>query len=161
VIIRDECNTDVGAIRRVIEAAFGRCAEADLVDRLRVDGDSILSLIAVKEGDLVGHVMFSKMSAPFPALSLAPVSVAPEFQRLGVGSRLIRAGLERAEHSGWKCIFVLGNPAYYTRFGFSASLAHGFSSPYAGTHFMARDLGSGIQILSGELEHAPAFQILG
>jgi len=98
--IRDEEAKDVAAIHAVVRAAFGQPAEADLVDQLRADGDSIISLVAVDDGNVVGHVLFSKMSAPFRALALAPVSVSTERQNAGIGSRLIRAGPERAELDG-------------------------------------------------------------
>ena len=160
MIIRDESASDVKAIRHVVESAFGRTAEADLVDRLRADGDAVISLVAVDDDRVVGHVLFSKMVAQFPALGLAPVSVAQAHQRLGVGRQLIGAGIERAAKAGWACVFVLGDPAYYTRFGFDAALASGFKSPYAGSHFMALALGLNLPATTGVVEHAPAFKSL-
>jgi predicted GNAT family acetyltransferase len=76
------------------------------------------------------------MQAPFRALALAPVSVAPERQKAGIGSALVRSAVERARQAGWEAVFVLGDPAYYGRFGFDAHRAAGFSTPYAGEHFM-------------------------
>jgi len=84
MLIRDEEPGDLPAIRAVVEAAFGQRQEADLVDRLRADGDGVLSLVAVDGGKVVGHVLFSEMTAPFRALALAPVSVVPERQRSGI-----------------------------------------------------------------------------
>ena len=161
MIIRDESPSDVKAIRHVIESAFGRTAEADLVDRLQADGDAVISLVAVDDDRLIGHVLFSKMEAQFPALGLAPVSVAPVRQRLGFGRQLISAGIERAAKTGWACVFVLGDPAYYTRFGFDATLASGFKSPYAGSYFMALALGLGLSATTGVVEYAPAFKGIG
>jgi putative acetyltransferase len=100
------------------------------------------------------------MAAPFPALGLAPLSVAPVHQRLGVGRQLIGAGIERAAKGGWACVFVLGDPAYYTRFGFDAALASGFKSPYAGSYFMALALGLNLPATTGVVEYAPAFKSL-
>ena len=96
MLIRDEQPADAAALHALTVAAFGRAAEADLVDALRRDGDGVISLVAVAEGAVVGHVLLSRMSAPFRALGLAPVSVAPGRQRAGLGSRLIRAALDRA-----------------------------------------------------------------
>jgi putative acetyltransferase len=116
--IRDEKPEDAAAIRAVVEAAFPQPAEADLVDQLRADGDSVISLVAVDDGKVVGHIVFSKLTAPFRALGLAPVSVLPDRQNAGIGSRLIQAGLDRAVQDGWQGAFVLGEPEYYCRFGF-------------------------------------------
>ena len=160
-LIRDEQPEDTAAIYAVVAAAFGQPAEADLVDRLRADGDSIVSLVAVDDGRIVGHVLFSKMSAPFRALALAPVSVAPERQNAGIGSRLILAGLERATAGGWLGVFVLGEPEYYGRFGFDAGDAQRFASPYAGPYFMALALNGELPANTGEVCHAPAFAALG
>jgi putative acetyltransferase len=118
MIIRSESPGDIAGIRFVEEAAFLQSAEADLVDDLRAAGDSVLSLIAVEGETATGHAMFSRLQAPFPALALGPVAVLPDRQRMGVGSRLIREGIARSEAAGWLGIFVLGDPAFYRRFGF-------------------------------------------
>jgi putative acetyltransferase len=145
----------------VVQAAFGQPAEAELVDRLRADGDSVISLVAVEKGQVVGHVLFSQLAAPFRALALAPVSVLPERQNAGIGSQLIRAGLERAAQDGWQGTFVLGEPEYYGRFGFDAVLARGFASPYRGQYFMAQALNGELPTTEGRVDHAPAFVALG
>jgi putative acetyltransferase len=108
MIIREEDPADISGIRALVEAAFFRPDEADLVERLRADDDSVISLVAVDEDRVVGHAMFSRMAAPLRALGLAPVSVAPDRQHSGIGSRLIRKGLERAAAAGWEGVFVLG-----------------------------------------------------
>jgi putative acetyltransferase len=90
MIIRAEGTNDNVAIRKVVRTAFGQPAEAVLVDQLRADGDSMISLVAVDHDQVVGHVLLSKMRAPFKALALAPVSVAPCWQRSGIGGALIR-----------------------------------------------------------------------
>jgi putative acetyltransferase len=157
MMIREEQPADRMAIRSVVMAAFEREAEADLVDWLREGGDSTISLVAQENGAVVGHVLFSRMSAPFRALGLAPVAVSPEWQRAGIGGALIRAGLERAREEGWEAVFVLGDPAYYRRFGFEPSLAQGFSSPYAGPYLMALALQGDLPVATGEIGYAPAF----
>jgi putative acetyltransferase len=156
-LVREEQPEDAAAIRAAVTAAFGQRAEADLVDRLRADGDSVISLVTVEDCRIVGHVLFSKMSAPFRALALAPVSVVPERQNAGIGSRLIRAGLERAATDGWQGVFVLGEPEYYGRFGFDPSHAADFTSPYAGPYFMALTVVGALPATEGKLDHAPAF----
>jgi putative acetyltransferase len=160
MMVRDERPEDRPAIRAVVAAAFARSLEADLVDRLRSDGDSVISLVALDAGRMVGHVMFSRMAAPFRALGLAPVAVVPDRQRRGIGSRLIRDGLERAAAGGWQGVFVFGEPRYYHRFGFQAALAQGFGSPYAGPHLMALALAGSLPATTGRIDPAAAFRCL-
>jgi putative acetyltransferase len=162
MIVRLETTGDVVAIRAVAEAAFLQSAEAQLVEDLRDAGDSVFSLVAVEGETVIGHAMFSRLKAPFPALALAPVAVRPERQRTGVGSRLIRQGIARSEAAGWSGIFVLGYPAFYRRFGFDVDKASGFISPYAGPHLMTLPLGrSELPTDTGSIQHAPAFAKLG
>jgi putative acetyltransferase len=162
MIIRAEMSSDLAAIRAAEEAAFARPDEAGLVDALRSAGDAVFSLVAVDGGRVVGHVMFSKMSAPFRALGLGPVAVLPERQRTGIGSQLIREGLARAVAEDWKGGFVLGDPAYYGRFGFDADKASGFRSPYSEPYLMALALGADdLPTRSGSIEFAPAFSVFG
>jgi putative acetyltransferase len=162
MIIRSESPGDIAGIRFVEEAAFLQSAEADLVDDLRAAGDSVFSLIAVEGETVTGHAMFSRLQAPFPALALGPVAVLPDRQRMGVGSRLIREGIARSEAAGWTGIFVLGDPAFYRRFGFDVGKASGFISPYAGPHLMALPLGRNeLPTDTGSIQHAPAFAKLG
>ena len=128
MIVRDEQPADRAVIREVVQAAFGQAAEADLVDRLREDGDAVVSLVAVEERAILGHVLLSRMQAPFRALGLAPVSVRPDRQRSGVGSGLVRVG-DAARDESWDAVFVLGDPAFYRRFGFDPEAARGFARP--------------------------------
>jgi putative acetyltransferase len=162
MIVRSEAPGDLAAIRVVEEVAFGRPTEARLVDDLRAAGDSVFSLVAVDDDTVVGHALFSRMKAPFPALALGPVAVLQEYRRTGIGSRLIRQGIARSEAAGWLGIFVLGDPTFYRRFGFDAGKASGFISPYAGPHLMALPLGrSEFPTSTGSIQHAPAFAKLG
>lgn len=144
----------------MIEAAFGGPEEAVLVARLHADGDVVLSLAAEQEGRIVGHVLFSRLQAPVRALALAPVAVIPDRQGCGIGSALIRAGLARAADAGWQAVFVLGDPDYYSRFGFATGPAGGFASPYASPHFMALALASDLPVRSGEIGYPDAFAAL-
>jgi putative acetyltransferase len=159
-IIREETAADHAAVRQVVTAACGRDAESDLIERLRSDGDAALSLVAADDKRIVGHILFSPMRAPFRALALAPVAVLPERQRQGIGTALIQAGLARATTAGWEGAFVLGDPAFYGRFGFETALAAAFQSPYAGPYLMARALAGPLSVRSGRIDHAPAFAAL-
>jgi putative acetyltransferase len=161
MIIRQEELKDGPAIHDVVQAAFGRIVEATLVDQLRADGDTVISLVAVDHASLIGHVMLSRMQAPFKALGLAPVSVRPDRQKSGVGSSLVREVLVRARLGGWDAVFVLGDPRFYRRFGFDPELASRFTSPYAGPHLMVLPLKSGLSETTGRIGYAPAFAALG
>lgn len=159
--IRAETAQDHAGVAALIERAFGRVDEAQLVDRLRGDGDAVISLIAECDGVIAGHAMLSKMSAPFPALGLGPLSVDPAHQRRGVGAALMGEAIAQARREGWNAIFVLGDHVYYGRFGFEARIAAGFRSPYAGPHFMALPLVEKLQTQTGTVEYAQAFDALG
>lgn len=135
VNIRAETADDYAAVRRVNEAAFGRPAEANLVDALRESARPHISLVAVKAGQVVGHIFFSPVSieseaSSFVALGLAPMAVLPEYQRDGIGSQLVRRGLEECRLLGHDVVVVLGHPAFYPRFGFMTAREKGLTSEY-------------------------------
>ncbi len=154
---------DAAGIRSVHLAAFPTAAEADLVEALARDGDTVVSLVGEVGGDLAGHVVLSRMRATgedraWRALGLGPVGVRPGFQGAGIGRRLIEAALAIAQATGEDLVFVLGAPDYYCRFGFSAETAAPFASPYAGPCFMARALAADwVSPAKGEATYAPAF----
>ena len=165
MIIRRETAGDVAAIRQVISAAFEGDDEADLVERLRADGDLILSLVAEQDGQIVGHVAFSRLSITndsdvTPGVSLSPVSVLPEMQRKGVGRALIEAGHDQLRRAGETAVFVLGDPAYYSRFSYSVSGADAFDCAYAGPYFQWLRLSPQAPV-AGVIAYAPAFGGLG
>ena len=130
--IRKETADDIPGIRTVVQASFGSVDEADLVDGLRASDALTLSTVAVVENRVVGHVAFSPVAigGSNPALALAPVAVAPDCQRQGIGSTLIRWGLEKCLRSGHQVVIVLGEPAYYSRFGFVAASLFGIGCPF-------------------------------
>jgi putative acetyltransferase len=160
MMIRAETLNDSAAIHEVVCAAFGRANEARLVDQLRADGDSVISLVAVDDVLLIGHVMLSRMSAPFEALGLAPVSVRPDRQKSGVGSSLVRDALACARQGEWEAVFVLGDPDFYRRFGFDPELASGFASRYAGPHLMIAAVKGALSVTTGRIDYASAFAAL-
>ena len=135
--IRDERLEDHAAIRRLLTEAFGGEGEAKLVGSLRADGDLAIALVAEIEGEIAGYIAMSPLKSPPRSLALAPVAVAPAWQRQGVGRALIEETLRRARTVEGCMVFVLGDPEYYARFGFSTEAARRFDSPYAGEHFMA------------------------
>jgi putative acetyltransferase len=164
-MIRPAEPRDAEAIRAVHLAAFPTAAEADLVDRLERDGDVAISLVAEAQGEVVGHVLLSRMRVTAPerayrALGLGPVGVTPPYQRGGIGSELILGALGVAGATGEELVFVLGEPEYYGRFGFSAETAAPFASPYAGPFLMALALGEVALPGSGTAEYARAFATL-
>ncbi|MBS0505082.1 MAG: N-acetyltransferase [Proteobacteria bacterium] len=124
--IRDERPADAAAIRAVVTAAFATAphssgTEAAIVDALREAGALTLSLVAEEDGEVVGHIAFSPVMADGSEggwYGLGPVSVRPDFQTKGIGQALVRVGLERLKESGAFGCVVLGDPAYYARFGF-------------------------------------------
>ena len=156
--IRPEAAGDAAAIRAVNLAAFPSADEADIVERLRALDDAVFSLVCVGDDRIAGHMMLSRLQAPFRALALAPLAVLPDVQRRGLGGRLIAHGVALARRQGWEAIFVLGDPAYYQRHVFSARHAQGFASPYAGRHFMGLPLSpGGLPVSEGALRHSAAF----
>ena len=129
MIIRTEEPPDVAAIRFVNEQAFDGSGEANAIDALRDRGAVTLSLVAVIDDRVVGHLCFTPavIESPdrsWPAIGLAPLAVLPEYQRRGIGSALMDAGLEECRRLGHERIIVLGHPAYYPRFGFERASQH-------------------------------------
>jgi putative acetyltransferase len=125
---------DHAGIDEVLRAAFGRAEEAELAQRLRADEDVLFELVAHEDGAVVGHILMSRLWADSDGLyaALAPLSVRPDRQRTGLGSALVQASLESAREFGCHGVLVLGDPAYYGRFGFSADHAREVSSPFRG-----------------------------
>ncbi len=142
--IRPEAPDDRDAISAVLEAAFKGSDEACLVNELR-DGDQLAaSLVATIDAAVAGHIALSWLGSPPQALALAPLAVEPSKQGRGIGSALVRASIDRAREMNARMIFVVGDPAYYRRFGFSGPTAAPFPAPFAGPHFMALLLGDEI-----------------
>jgi putative acetyltransferase len=140
ITIRPETAADAQAVRALLTNAFETPAEAELVQCLRRDGDLVLALVAVDAAHrIVGHVAFPRLHVgdEYPAVGLAPLAVVAAHRRRGVGAALVRAGLERLVAGGETIVFVLGNPAYYKRFGFALEAARPFTCVYAGPYFMA------------------------
>lgn len=161
--IRVATPRDREAIRLVEEHAFGQHAEAGLVDALVGDGDTVLELVAVDEGQVVGHILFSRLHVQdgakrFAAVALAPLAVEPSFHGTGIGGALVREAHVRLKQAGERLAVVLGDPAYYGRFGYSHARAAGFDSEYQGEALQALAWGEAPE--SGRLVYASAFSAL-
>ena len=169
IAIRPAAGRDVPAVDALLRAAFPAPAEAGLVRDLCADGDMVLMLVAEEEsGTLVGVAAWSRMRVEsggraIPAVALAPLATAADHRGQGVADALVRAGLAQLEEAGVVLCFVLGDSAFYARFGFAADLARGYASPYAGEHLMAAALQGGMVPCGprGDATHAPAFSRLG
>jgi putative acetyltransferase len=165
-LIRPERSEDAAAVRRVHETAFPTTAEADLVERLRAGGKAVISLVAEDAGSIVGHIVFSPVALEPPAgtvgLGLAPVAVLPDHEKHGVGRRLIQNGLAECHAWGAGFVIVIGDPPYYSRFGFEPAAKHGLRNEYgAGEGFMVFELTSGALPPPGTLvKYAPEFAVL-
>ncbi len=168
VSIREEQQTDHESIDAVIIEAFGNRGEADLVDRLRKSRQLTLSLVAVVDSEVVGHVAFSPVTIHSEeghrqAIGLGPMAVRPASQRSGIGSELIHCGLDMLRERGDGIVVVLGHPEYYPRFGFERSTKHGIQWEHDAPEeaFMVMALQEGaLRGVSGTVRYRPEFDIV-
>lgn len=163
-LIREEMPPDAEAIREVNRLAFGGGEEAVLVDRLRDEQLVVVSLVAIEQDQIAGHILFSKLpiegTRPLAAVSLAPMAVKPAWQNRGIGSALVRSGLDACRQRGVQAVVVVGHPTYYPRFGFSAELAQNLRGPFSGDVWMALDLVAGaLTGFTGTVKYPAAFGI--
>lgn len=166
-LIRPETAADAEAVRAVNALAFGRAAEADLVDALRQDGLAAISLVGCVGNEVVGHILFSPVAFEpqvdgLRVAGLGPMAVRPDRQREGIGSALVRAGLAACREAGFDAVVVLGHPAYYPRFGFRPSVDFGFRPEFdvPDEVFMALELRPGALGAARDrvVRYAPAFR---
>lgn len=146
-MIRPETPTDIDAIDSLLQLAFNGPDEARLVRTLRDQGDLPISLVVEAEGCIIGHIALSPLTAEQPAYALAPLAVHPKAQRMGIGGVLIDEAMAR---TGEAPIVVLGDPAYYARFGFKHA---DLKSPYAGPYLQIM----GDLPRQSDIRHAAAF----
>jgi putative acetyltransferase len=170
IVIREEQGADHAAVHQLHQAAFGQDDEANLVDALRQSDAFIpaLSLVAVKDEEIVGHILFTRLrirnasGEEADSLALAPVAVLPAHQRRGIGGQLIRAGLATARRLGHASCIVLGHQDYYPRFGFRPASAWGITAPFdvLDDVFMAMELVPyGLRDVSGVVVYPGAFGV--
>jgi putative acetyltransferase len=173
-IVRPEIPADYDAVRRIHTAAFGQPQEARLVDALRASYDlsPIVSLVVTREELIVGHILFTPIRihplgadpAQAPrAMSLAPLAILPEFQRLGFGAALVRAGLAECARVAQPVVVVVGHPEYYPQFGFRSARAAGLEVPFEANDaaFMVWEAFPGAaRNIRGMIEYPAAFNDL-
>jgi len=165
LIIRRETPEDIDPIRYVNEQAFGRKEEAELIDKLRNRDMVTLSLVAVQADQIVGHIVFSPVTveseySSFEAITLAAMAVLPAYQRKGIGSKLVRVGLEECHRLGHEIVVVLGHPDYYPRFGFVPGKPKGIDCEFEAPDeaWMVLELGEGaLAGRSGTVKFQPEF----
>ena len=165
VMIRPEEPLDLRAIRGVNLAAFPNAGEANLVDKVRANGKATLSLVAVQDDRIVGHILFSPVTiesnrGQHLLLGLAPMAVLPYLQRQGIGSQLVEEGLVHSRRVGAGCVVVLGHSDYYPRFGFKTASQVGISCLYdvPDERFMVVQLVDGaLSDISGLVRYQPEF----
>ena len=133
--IRLERPGEVLAIRDVNEKAFGEPLEADIIDKIRANCINTLSLVAVNCDDIVGHILFSPAvidteQGVIKGMGLAPMAVLPEYQKQGIGSKLVNEGFKMLREMLCPFVIVLGHPGYYPRFGFERASDYGLKSQW-------------------------------
>ncbi len=163
VVMRLEEPRDAPQIRDLLEASFPGQGEALLVDRLRSDGDIVLSLVAEDVGVVVGYVAFSRLMVEgeeetFRAVALAPLAVYPEYQQQGIATRLVQEGHACLAAIGETLSVVLGETHFYGRFGYGNRRVANFASEYQSPYLMALSFGAAPS--EGRLVYPPAFAAL-
>lgn len=133
--IHEEHPLDITPIRDVHIRAFGQSQEVEIVDQLRQNCNDLLSLVATLENQVVGHILFSPATIEsqgrnVSGMALAPMAVLPEYQRQGIGSELVIAGLARLRNNQCPFVLVLGHAEFYPRFGFEPASLYGIRSEW-------------------------------
>ncbi|EJN05221.1 N-acetyltransferase [Phyllobacterium sp. YR531] len=159
IAIREVRPGDYSQVAKLVELAFGDRGEAELVSSLRDHNDVVLELVGLIADVPVGHILFSRVKVTgdhaSDAVALAPLAVLPDFQKQGVGSLLIKAAHQILADKAETLSFVLGDPAYYTKFGYDRQRAAGFESVYQGEYLQA--LAFADTPSAGTLHYSPAF----
>ena len=163
--IREETPEDFAAVHDLNASAFPTVAEADLVDQLRAKAEPVISLVAADDGEIVGHIMFTPVELDddptLRIMGLAPMAVAPDRQKQGIGTQLVHKGLDRCRGIGAGAVVVLGHPSYYPRFGFIPASTMNITCEYdvPDEVFMALELKPGfLSNASGTIRYHKAFR---
>jgi putative acetyltransferase len=164
MIIRAEEPQDIAAIHQVNVQAFQGITEAELIDRLRAGGRLLISLVAENNGDIAGHIAFSRVTieagSHLSGVGLGPMSVQPEKQNLGIGSQLVKSALELCRDMMYDYVVVLGHPHFYPRFGFTPASRFGLRCIWsvADEVFMALELRpDALRGVTGMVTYDPLF----
>ena len=162
--IRNEVQVDIEKVYFLNEAAFETNEEANIVNTLREKVEGVISLVATKEDEVVGHIMFSPVDINGVSgkifYGLAPMAVSPSCQNKGIGSLLVEAGLKACKAQNISAVFVLGHPNYYPRFGFTPTTRFAIKSEYdvPDDVFMALELQAGsLREVNGILKYSKVF----
>jgi len=166
LVVRPETQEDKTAIRHINEEAFGGTVEADIIEKLRSRQAFTLSLVAICDSRVAGHILFSPVTIEsegrsFTAVGLGPMAVLPAYQKVGIGSQLVRAGLEECKRLGYEIVIVLGHPDYYPRFGFVPASKYGIKWEHDAPDeaFMALELHRGaLKGRHGTVRYQPEFE---
>ena len=168
MIIRQEKKEDFNSIYEINKQAFKQQDESELIERIRASKHFVpeLSLVAEENGKIIGHILFSKIKIigeqEYESLALAPMAVLPDFQKQGIGGRLIKEGLIKARELGFNSVIVLGHKDYYPRFGFERASKWNIKCPFEvpDEAFMAIELNIGaLAEKSGVVEYPKEFRI--
>lgn len=163
--LRQEAPEHLAAVDALTRVSFGGDYEADLAQRLREQRLVIVAFVALDQERVVGHIMLSDLPTeleerPVKAACLAPLSVEPVYRQQGVGAELVLAGIAAARERGYEAVFVIGDPSYYGRFGFSSRIARKIDCPFPGEGFMALELVPGaIDGKKGSVKYPRAFHL--
>lgn len=135
--IREERRADYQAIRDVNNQAFNQPQEGTIIEKIRESGVEILSLVAIIDNKIVGHIFFSPVRMEEQAtlkdgMGLAPMAVLPDYQQQGIGSKLIKEGIQRLKLKSVPYIIVLGHKDYYPKFGFETASKYGLKCQWDG-----------------------------
>lgn len=167
MLIRAESPADILAIDRLLKSTFDTDAEANLVMKLRENGHLTLSLVAsTDDGEVIGHAMFSPVTVQGQDIGwqgLAPVAVDESYRKQGLASQLIREGFSSLVEFGYPACVVVGDPAYYSRFGFEPVEKHGFTSQWQlpdGIFQIAGLVDGVFEGYDGLIEYCPEFSEL-
>ena len=168
MIIRREKKEDFNSISEVNEQAFKQKDESELIKRIRASKNFIpdLSLVAELNRKIIGYILFSKIKIigikEYESLALAPMAVLPEFQKKGIGRKLINEGLKKARELGFNSVIVVGHQDYYPRFGFERASKWNIKCPFEvpDEAFLATELKEGaLAEKSGIVEYPKEFGI--
>lgn len=168
IIIREETNKDFNEVHDIVKSAFKNAEHTDhnehnLVNKLRNSDAFIkgLSLVAESDGKIIGHTMITKIKiGKHTSLALAPLAVLPKYHGMGVGRKLILEGHKIAKDLGYSSVIILGDPNYYSCFGYVAASKWGIKAPFEvpDENFMAIELiGNGLKNVSGIVSYAKEF----
>ena len=169
ITLRPETSKDYQEITRVNDLAFGQKNEGIIIESLRKNKNFVpeLSIVAEKDGMIIGHILFfpiqiKSKDSSYKSVSLAPMAVLPEYQNQGIGGKLVRYGLEKCREKGYQSVIVLGHPEYYPRFGFEKASKWGIRPPFEAPDetFMAMELvEGGLKGVSGVVEYPEEYSV--